>query len=390
MIKSLGVSLTAVVAGALFALASIAGFAGEPGATGIVQSIVKAPVVADGDVTGKPFDYVINLDGSLDPQVLGRGIAANGTIKIFMPPEFDLGNLDPAFPVGTPPVFGPIPCVPGNLQCTTLVLLRGWPQDPLFPPFLFHSLSVDVPNNALVITAVKDIGLMSGVDRAPYIKQIHLILNGLTNPAPGKYRMRIEAETGRDGTLETGEGLIVVRRKTQPSVNVTSVFVDALAAGNCGPGKLPPNPNNPIYQTTSVGQDAPYVWTFLLWGKNNKPLDSVSLRKVKRNVWQLVKYNDDDSDSDSDSDSDRRGRRILGHVRISAPRGARHQDIRQIECPSLLPFAPVIANTPGVGPQPVGRLDLQFTAGNKAGLYKTVLSLKNGNHVEMVVTANAQ
>lgn len=380
-------SMPAALTAAAIFLAAGNVAADQAGATGIVASIVKAPVVADGDVTGKPFDYVINLDGSLDPRVLGRGIPANGTIKIFFPPEIDLGNIDPAYPIGTPPVMGPLPCVPGNLQCTTLVLLRGWPQDPLFPPFLFHSLSVDVPNNALVITAVKDIGLMAGVDRAPYIKQIHLILNGVLNPAPGIYTLRVEAETGRDGSVESGQGNFVVLRKTKPSINVTSVFVKALSGQlpggpACGPGSNPPNIDNPVYQDTGVGEDAPFAWTFLLWGKNNEPLDGVTLRRVNRNLWHMVRENGDDSDSDSDDE-------VIGRIRIKGPQGARDHGVRQIECPTLMPFAPVIAATPGIGPQPVGRLDLQFTAGDTPGIYRTTLKMKNGNSVEMVVTASA-
>jgi len=42
-----------------------------------------------------------------------------------------------------------------------------------------------------------------------------------------------------------------------------------------------------------------------------------------------------------------------------------------------LPWAPVIAGTPGIGPQPVGRLDLLFWTGSEAGGYTTTLSLNN-------------
>ena len=64
-----------------------------------------------------------------------------------------------------------------------------------------------------------------------------------------------------------------------------------------------------------------------------------------------------------------------------------NNDYRGLNCPTLLPAAPVIATTPGIGPQPVGRLDLQFTAGNLPGVYKTTLWISGGNHVEMVVRA---
>lgn len=363
---------------------------GFDGVAGIVASIDKAPVVADGDVTGQPFDYVITLDGSLDPQVLGRGLVAGGTIKVFLPIAFDLSNIDPAFPLADlptpfPPVppLPPMPCLPGNLQCTTAVILRGWPQDPLFPPVAFHALSIDLSENALVFTAAKDIGLVPGADRAPYIKQLHLILNGLRNPAPGKYRIRVEAATGPDGTVERGEGLLEVLAKVRPSINVTSVFVQPFLDGMCGPGQLPPNENNPIYQIASVGDDAPFVWSFLLWGKDKVPLDNVSLRRVGHNAWWMIR----------NKDGHFRFRDIIGSVRIDAPPGARGHSVRlnnddpMFNCDTLLSAAPVTGATPGVGPQPVGRLDLRFIAGNEAGVYRTTLSLWHGNSVEMMVTA---
>ena len=67
------ISATAKTASVFLTCASIV-FAGQAGAAGIVASIEKAPVVADGDVSGKPTDYVITLDGSLDPYVTGRGL----------------------------------------------------------------------------------------------------------------------------------------------------------------------------------------------------------------------------------------------------------------------------------------------------------------------------
>ena len=45
-------------------------------AAGIVSSIDKAPVIADGNVTGMPTDIVITLDRALDPAVPGRMLAA--------------------------------------------------------------------------------------------------------------------------------------------------------------------------------------------------------------------------------------------------------------------------------------------------------------------------
>jgi hypothetical protein len=351
-------------------------------ASGLVASIAKAPVVADGDVQGMPTDYVITFAGSLEPDVPGRSLAAGDLIKVIFPPEFDLSSLNPAYPLlDAPTPLPPLPvlsdndCVPGWLTCSTAVILRGWPQDPYFPPALYHTLSIDPVENALIITALQD--LVANPPVSPGIKQVHLILNGLTNPAPGVYRIRVEAQTGPGGAWETGSGMLRVVPRTRPSINVTSVFVKAtsgqLGAPACGPGTNPPNPDNPIFQTTTVNSAAPYPWTFLLWGRGNEALTDVGLR------W-----------ANADHALLRRAGRTIGHIYIDAPKGASGYtiELNPLGCPTLLGGAPVIGATPGVGPQPAGRMDLVFHTGDAAGEYRTTLTLNNGNSVQMTVTAN--
>lgn len=373
----------AAIAGTGLLLSMSNAFAGEAGAAGMVASIDKAPVIADGDVAGQPTDFVITFDGSPDHNVPGRSLAAGDQIKIFFPSEFELGNINPYYPLRDvpwplPPVppLPPNPCLPGNLQCSTAVMLHGWPQHPPFPPALFHTLSIDPIENAFIFTALQDI--LPNSPASPGIKQLHLITNGLTNPEPGEYLIRVEAQTGPAGAWETGSGILEIVPKTRPSINVTSVFVKALSgmlSGQpaCGPGTNPPNPDNPIYQTTAVGAEAPYVWSFLLWGKNNEPLDDVSLTWVNPDHALLQ----------------RGGKKVIGHIFIDAPQGAVGHGIEANPqgCPTLMPFAPVIGTTPGIGPQPVGRLDLLFRAGSEAGMYTTTLSLNNGNSVQMFVAA---
>lgn len=382
MIQRINVTAAATIIWTGMLLGMNLALAGNALAAGIVDSIEKAPVIADGDVSGNSTDFVITLDGSQDHNIPGRKLAAGDQIKVIFPIEFDLGNIDPAYPLSDvpnpfPPVppLPPMPCLPGNLQCTTAVMLQGWPQHPPFPPILFHTLSIDTVENAFIFTAVQDI--LPNPPASPGIKQLHLILNGVTNPEPGEYYIRVEAQTGTDGAWETGSGILKILPKSRPSVNVTSVFVKALAGllpggPACGPGTNPPNPHNPIYQTTTVGSEAPYVWSFLLWGARNEPLDDVSL------VWVNPEHG-----------LISRGNKTVGHVFIDAPPGAVDFGIvaNPLGCPTLLPGAPVIAGTPGIGPQPVGRLDLQFWAGSEAGDYTTTISLNNGNSVQMVVTA---
>lgn len=370
----------ATVTMALFGLPSTPLLAMQDGSSGIVVSVQRAWVTSNGDVSGEPALWTIKLDGSTDPAVPGRSLMTGHEIRVIFPPEFDLGDIAPTHPVAdiptpfppTPPL-PPQPCVPTNFQCTTGVLLQGWPEHPLFPPVLYHSVSVDVAENAFVYTALQDI--VPNPPTNPGIKELFMLLNGIANPEPGEYPVRVEAQTGPDGSWETGTGLLKVLPKARPSINATAVFVKALSGlldggPACGPGTLPPNPDNPVHQRTAPGSAAPFVWSFLLWGRNEEPLDDVGLVWVTGSHARIV-----------------RGERAVGHVFIDAPRGAEGYgiELNPLGCPTYMPAAPVIGGTPGVGPQPVGRLDLQFWAGDKPGRYTTTLKMNNGNTEQMVV-----
>ena len=78
----------------------------------------------------------------------------------------------------------------------------------------------------------------------------------------------------------------------------------------------------------------------------------------------------------------------VGQLWIDAPSGASGFgiDLNPLSCPTWMGAAPVIGAT-GIGPHPVGRLDLHFRAGSAPGRYTTTVSLNNGNSVEMVVIA---
>ena len=54
----------------------------QPLAQAVEDRIVKAPIVPDGDVAGADTDFGINLDISLDPNVAGRTLLAEKSIKI--------------------------------------------------------------------------------------------------------------------------------------------------------------------------------------------------------------------------------------------------------------------------------------------------------------------
>lgn len=356
--------------------------AGQGGATGIVRSIERAWVTADGDVSGENALWKIVLDGPLEPHAPGRSLLEGHQIRVIFPSAFDLAAIDPAYPVANIPTpFPPVPplpdqpCVPTNFQCTSGVLLQGWPEHPFFPPVLFHTVSVDQAGNAFVFTAVKDI--LPDPPQNPGIKELFILLNGVRNPAPGHYRLRVESQTGPGGSWETGSALMHVLPAARPSINATAVFVKAQAGfldgvPACGPGTLPPNPDNPVWQVTGVGELAPYVWTFLVWGADEEPVTDLDIQWETDAHARLL-----------------RGRRTVGHLNIDAPVGATGYgiDVNPLACSTYLPAAPVIGGTPGIGPQPTGRLDLHFRTGDMPGRYTTTLRMNNGNSETMVVIA---
>lgn len=347
--------------------------AGSETGSGIVKSAQRAWVTSNGDVSGEPALWKIVLEGSIDPLVPGRSLMAGQEIRVIFPPEFDLGNIAATHPVANIPTLSPLSCVPTNLQCTTGVFLQGWPEHPFFPPAAWHTVSVDTADNAFVFTAVQDI-LPEPPDN-PGIKELFLLLNGIQNPQAGEYPVRVEAQTGPGGSWESGSVLMRVLPRARPSINATAVFVKALSGlleggPACGPGTLPPNPDNPMFQYTTVNSAAPFVWSFLLWGRDEAALDDVVLNWINDNHAQIM-----------------RGRRVVGHVFIDAPHRAEgfYIDVNPLGCPTYMPAAPVIGGTPGVGPQPVGRLDMQFWAGDTPGTYTTTLKMNNGNVEQMVV-----
>lgn len=183
--------------------------------SGIVQEVVSAPIVPDGDVAGAVTDIVINLDRSLDPSVAGRGLLAGKKIRVTLPDDF--------INMGLPIASQFSGCAPA---CSSPILLQGWPQHPvgLFsgaPGVGEWTVSSEGTHTA-VIEAVEDI--VPAPPLEPGIKQVHLLFRGFQNPGPGTYDIQIEAETGPEGAVETGVARVRIRPRTKPTLAVTSVF----------------------------------------------------------------------------------------------------------------------------------------------------------------------
>ncbi len=90
-----------------------------PMSEGIATSVVKAPIVPDGDVAGAPADFVINLDTDMDPAVPGRTLLAGNTIRVTLPEAFGSAGLLANLPTECAAFAG---------ECNTAVLLQVTPE----------------------------------------------------------------------------------------------------------------------------------------------------------------------------------------------------------------------------------------------------------------------
>jgi hypothetical protein len=329
-IVAVGVSIGLVATGAT-ALAQ-----DEPMSEGIASSVVKAPIVPDGDVAGAAADFVINFDTDMDPAVPGRTLLAGNTIRVTLPEAFSSAGL---------PADLPSQCAAFAGECSTAVLLQGWPQRPIPPTPEFLTLEMD-GTHTLVFTAVQD--LAPGA--TPGIKQSHLMALGFTNPDAGDYAIDIEAMTGADGAIEAGTAVVTIHPEIRPSINVTSIFAKA--------GEDDPN-SNPIYQQAEAGGPTPFAWDFFLWDADGNGIVGAELAQADGEGGSIVV-----------------GDATVGSFSIEAPDGATGQAVSG--GPS------VEANAPVAG-LPSARLTAQFTAGDTPGRYVTTFEMDDGNSLQMFV-----
>jgi len=314
-------------------------------ADGIVNAINKAPVGPDGDVAGAATDFVIDLDRSLDPAVGGRSLLAGCAIRVTLPDAF----VDTGLPVQD--VFSSPTCAPGNFQCSSAILLQGWPQHPLLPvipppgPATQYQLTLE-GTHTLLFTALVDV-VPGNAAPGPGLKQIHLLTFGFRNPEkPGFYPIAVDAQTGPGCASETGVGSVHILPHIRPSVHVTSAF-------NVGAP-------NTIYQHAAAGGDAPLPCDLLLWARDGGPMEGVTIHMVNDHHALLMQ-----------------GESNVGHIRINAPAGASGH--------AIMDLGPSVAIGSPVTGAPTARLMAQFTAGSAAGRYATTITVNGGNSLNMFV-----
>jgi hypothetical protein len=333
-LKNLHVATGVAVALSVAALGTAALAQDEAMSDGIVTSVVKAPIVPDGDVAGAATDVVINLDIGLDPAEPGRTLLAGNSVRLTFPEDFTTSDVS----------VGPAATCEG--PCNTGVILQGWPQRP-FPPIAdFYTVELD-GTHTVVLTAVQDLA----PGGTPGVKQFHVILDGFTNPDAGTYEIGVEAQTGPDGAVETGTGVVTIHPAVRPSINVTSIFAK----------DDPEAPNgNTIYQEAEAGGSPQWAWDFFLFGADGGPLLGVELAQS------------DDGGGDIVHDGG-----VIGSYTIEAPEGATGQ--------SVAGGPSIEGNTPVVG-APAGHLTAAFTAGDQAGQYVTTFQMDGGTSQQMFVT----
>lgn len=301
-----------------------------------------APIAPDGLTAGRPTDFVLIFPGDAHPAAPGRSLPPGGTIRVTLPQAFERVAELPLVSVNDEN------CAPAAASCNTAVLLQGWPQNPI-RPFERYPLSFD-GTHTVVFTAPE--GIEAPTDSGPGIKSLHLLLFGYRNPDPGRYLLRLEADTGPDGTRERGVAVLEVVASSPPTVAPTSALSER-------PG------SNLLYQRTRPGEAIPLPFDLLLWGADEQPLAGVTL---------------EDDGSDADGARLMHEEREIGRVTVLAPEGASGQRVSAAQ-PSQAIASPVS----GV---PAGHLRVDFQAGSEPGAYLVTFALDGGNELTMVVTAD--
>ena len=154
-VRSMSRGLGGMLIAAMFLAQPTPGVASGPSSSGIVGSIVKAPISPDGDVAGARTDFVINLAADMDPSVPGRVLGMGESIRIQIPGGFTYTDAE-NFPVRD--LFTAPDCKAGMIKCSTGVLLHGWPQHPILPSFppgkaAQFSITFDASSNTVIYTA---------------------------------------------------------------------------------------------------------------------------------------------------------------------------------------------------------------------------------------------
>lgn len=304
-----------------------------------------APVQPDGLSVGAPTDFLVSF-AEPDPNMPGISLEEGATLRLRLPQEFV--NTGDKVAGAAEPGCG----APKVVDCSTAVLVQGWPQSPV-PPF--PDVNWEADTNTFVLTATAD--WRADPPAAPGPKTLHLTALGFRNPdRAGQYPVELEIQPDPNvPTTRKGRTTVRITRRVPANVSVVSTVNGA---------PPPPFPNS-IYQTVARDGGAPIdllTYGLYLWGRDAVPLVGAEVRMRTRRSGLLVD----------------RDRTPVGVVRIRAPRSARDYTLTS---DVAVPTAAAITGVPTA----LLRADLSPDP-DVAGDYVISVTLFGGNTQRLFVT----
>jgi hypothetical protein len=357
-------------------------------ADGIVNKIVNSPLSATGLVSGARVGINVYLQSAqapgiefMDPKVIGYGVPPRGRIEVEMGPGFD---RDPKVP----------------LTQKTIMVVTGAPQQGMPGKKVGYAVGEGGNPNTITITPTGDDGLSAEklMSPAPGAKGDPVRQRGIKVFHVGLVQSAF-VNAKKTGTVHVrfidGDGKVVHRGSA--SVD----FIDD-AVAQIQPNNFPDRQRNHNWQTIASGETLGVTpgtlpIPLMLYAKAGgvAPADMVNFKKGISAVGvlstqqlkamefekppQLARYNGGliVEDTNGDWQLDPKTDRIVGGVIGKAPAGARGQELR-----SLVKHGAVDLSKPSSAYHAkFGKLFggsvmlLQFTAGNKPGLYRPTLAL---------------
>jgi hypothetical protein len=357
-------------------------------ADGIVAKVVSSPLSATGTVQGAHVGINVYLQSEsakgidfMDPNVVGYGIADGGRVEIEMAVGFER--------------VGDIP-----LTQKTIMVVTGAPQQGMPGKAVGYTVGEGANKNTFTITAAKEGGLPAETLLSPAkgakgdpvrqrgIKVFHI--GFLQSPFINK---------GSSGTVNVR--FIDGAGKTTHSGSATIDFLTA-SVPQIHPNNLPNAQRNHNWQVATSGQvlgkDPGTVPIPIMLYEPATGVAAAELVKFKKGIVgagvlstqqlaaikfekpaALARYNGGliVRDTNGDRRLDPKVDQIIGGVIGSAPTGAKGQELRSLDSHGATDLSrPTTAYHPGIGKLFGGAVGLlQFTAGDKPGLYRPTLAL---------------
>jgi hypothetical protein len=351
-------------------------------ADGIVGAVVSSPLAADGYTRGSrtALNVYLQTDDApgiefMNPEVVGYGIPAGGRLEVEMVSGFE---RDGSIPIAQP----------------SIMLVGGAPQQGMPGAAVGYSVEEGSNENTFVIVPSSDEGLEAeklmtpapGAKGDPVrqrgLKVVHVGLKKafINRGDRGVVAIRI---LGGDGTV-VDEGSAEVEFIDEPRPEIF-------------PTNFPHGQRNHNWQKVSpgeiVGHAGATVPIALLLFDDNEPGENkgitgagvVSTQQLAAMEFELPvtlqRYTGGliVQDSNGDGLADPKDDRIIGGVIGAAPAGATGQELRSLRHDGVADLSrPLTAFARGPGGALGGAVMLlEFTAGDKLGLYRPTLALLN-------------